>query len=94
MGWSFLTTGVFTLMSKTGKVNFELYYNIYKHLFNVLICLVTQAAVVTSGMADKLQQPGHFTLFAPTNAAFSKLSPGYLERIMADKDVLAGMLST
>lgn len=83
-------------MSKTGKVNFAWYgtFNIYKHLFNVLICLVTQAAVVTSGMADKLQQPGHFTLFAPTNAAFSKLSPGYLERIMADKDVLAGMLST
>ncbi|XP_075887799.1 periostin isoform X2 [Nelusetta ayraudi] len=50
------------------------------------------AAVVTSGMADKLQQPGHFTLFAPTNAAFSKLSPGYLERIMADKDVLAALV--
>lgn len=43
-------------------------------------------------MADKLQQPGHFTLFAPTNAAFRKLSPDYVQRIMADKDVLKGML--
>lgn len=40
---------------------------------------------------DKLNQPGHFTLFAPTNDAFNKLSPGYMERIMADKDVIAGI---
>lgn len=45
-----------------------------------------------SDLTDKLQQPGHFTLFAPTNAAFSKLNSEHIQRIMADKDVLKGML--
>lgn len=43
-------------------------------------------------MMDKLDQPGHYTLFAPTDAAFRKLPPGHLERLMEDKDVIAGML--
>lgn len=42
-------------------------------------------------MMDKLGQPGHYTLFAPTNDAFKNLSPGLVERIMGDKDVTAGM---
>lgn len=58
------------------------------HCFRVL--LVTQNVVMASGMMDKLDQPGHYTLFAPTNEAFDKLSPGYLERIMGDKAVIAG----
>lgn len=41
---------------------------------------------------DKLGEPGHYTVFAPTNDAFDKLSPGYLERIMEDKAVIAGAL--
>ncbi|XP_059207410.1 periostin-like [Centropristis striata] len=40
-----------------------------------------------SGVMDQLDQPGHFTLFAPTSEAFDKLPPGFLERIMEDKDV-------
>lgn len=43
-------------------------------------------------MMDKLDKPGQFTLFAPTNKAFDKLAPGYLQRMMEDKDVIAGML--
>lgn len=49
-----------------------------------------QAAALASGMMDKLGRPGHFTLFAPTNEAFNKLSSGHLERMMGDKDVIAG----
>ncbi|XP_034745767.1 periostin-like isoform X6 [Etheostoma cragini] len=45
-----------------------------------------------SGLMDKLDQPGHYTLFAPTDEAFDKLSPGYLERIMGDKDVTAALV--
>lgn len=41
---------------------------------------------------DKLGRPGHYTLFAPTNEAFDKLSPGHLERMMGDKNVIAGTL--
>lgn len=43
-------------------------------------------------MMDKLGKPGHYTLFAPTNDAFRDLSPGHLERMMGDRDVIAGML--
>ncbi|KAL6098698.1 postn [Pungitius sinensis] len=49
--------------------------------------------VLASGMMDKLDQPGHFTLFAPTNEAMDKLSPGYLERIMGDKAVIAALVN-
>uniref|UniRef100_A0A8C5H099 Periostin n=1 Tax=Gouania willdenowi TaxID=441366 RepID=A0A8C5H099_GOUWI len=48
---------------------------------------------VSSGLMDKLGQPGHYTVFAPTNEAFEKLSPGYLERIMNDKDVIAALVN-
>ncbi|XP_029303838.1 periostin-like [Cottoperca gobio] len=50
-------------------------------------------AAITSGLMDKLDQPGHFTLFAPTNDAFDKLKPGYLERIMGDKAVIAALVN-
>ncbi|XP_028277746.1 periostin isoform X2 [Parambassis ranga] len=50
-------------------------------------------AVIASGVMDKLDQPGQFTLFAPTNEAFEKLSPGYLERIMEDKAVIAALVN-
>ncbi|XP_008295902.1 periostin isoform X2 [Stegastes partitus] len=51
------------------------------------------AAALASDMMDKLDQPGQYTLFAPTNEAFDKLSPGYLERIMADKTVIAALVN-
>uniref|UniRef100_A0A665VL39 Periostin, osteoblast specific factor a n=1 Tax=Echeneis naucrates TaxID=173247 RepID=A0A665VL39_ECHNA len=51
------------------------------------------AAALASGMMDKLDRPGHFTLFAPTNEAFDKLSPGYLERIMGNKAVIAALVN-
>ncbi|XP_068572082.1 periostin-like isoform X2 [Cebidichthys violaceus] len=50
-------------------------------------------SVLASGMMDKLDQPGHYTLFAPTDEAFDKLSPGYLERIMGDKAVIAALVN-
>ncbi|TKS82895.1 Periostin [Collichthys lucidus] len=48
---------------------------------------------MASGMMDKLGQPGHYTLFAPTNEAFDKLSPGYLESILGDKDVVKALMN-
>ncbi|XP_060092750.1 periostin isoform X4 [Heteronotia binoei] len=44
-----------------------------------------RAAAIASGVMDTLGQPGHYTLFAPTNDAFAKLPRGVLERIMSDK---------
>uniref|UniRef100_A0A8C9ZWU1 Periostin n=1 Tax=Sander lucioperca TaxID=283035 RepID=A0A8C9ZWU1_SANLU len=52
-----------------------------------------KAAALASGLMDKLDQPGHYTLFAPTDEAFDKLSPGYMERIMGDKDVTAALVN-
>uniref|UniRef100_A0A8D3DWK8 Periostin n=1 Tax=Scophthalmus maximus TaxID=52904 RepID=A0A8D3DWK8_SCOMX len=51
------------------------------------------AAALASGMMDKLDQSGHYTLFAPTNEAFDKLNPGYLERILGDKAVIAALVN-
>ncbi|XP_057676596.1 periostin-like isoform X2 [Corythoichthys intestinalis] len=51
------------------------------------------AAALTSGVMDKLDRPGHYTLFAPTNAAFERLGPGYLERLMGDKDISAALVN-
>eukprot|EP00064_Thunnus_orientalis_P001374 superscaffoldBa00000093_g1377 len=51
------------------------------------------AAVLASGMMDKLNQPGHYTLFAPTNEAFDRLGPGYLEQIMGDKAVIQALVN-
>uniref|UniRef100_A0A8D3B9D7 Periostin n=1 Tax=Scophthalmus maximus TaxID=52904 RepID=A0A8D3B9D7_SCOMX len=48
---------------------------------------------LASGMMDKLDQSGHYTLFAPTNEAFDKLNPGYLERILGDKAVIAALVN-
>ncbi|KAG8452764.1 hypothetical protein GDO86_004523, partial [Hymenochirus boettgeri] len=44
-----------------------------------------RAAAIASDVLGKLGQPGHYTLFAPTNEAFEKLPRGVLERIMSDK---------
>lgn len=39
---------------------------------------------------DKLGEPGQYTLFAPTNDAFDKMTPDYLENIMEDPAVVKG----
>ncbi|KAG9348446.1 hypothetical protein JZ751_002181 [Albula glossodonta] len=46
-----------------------------------------------SGLLEKLGQPGHYTLFAPTNEAFDKLDSDLLERLMGDKGVLQALLN-
>uniref|UniRef100_A0A672GDU6 Periostin, osteoblast specific factor a n=1 Tax=Salarias fasciatus TaxID=181472 RepID=A0A672GDU6_SALFA len=49
-------------------------------------------AALASDLMEKLGQPGHFTLFAPTNEAFEKLGPGYLERILEDKEIISALV--
>jgi len=45
---------------------------------------------VNSGLQNQLKEPGHYTLFAPTNEAFDKLNNDVLERLMSDTTVLQG----
>ncbi|XP_048034863.1 periostin isoform X2 [Megalobrama amblycephala] len=49
-------------------------------------------AVVNSGLQAQLDEPGHYTLFAPTNDAFDKLDSDVLERLMSDTTVLQALL--
>lgn len=50
-------------------------------------------AVQAAGLTDTLKGPGPFTVFAPTDHAFSKLPPGTLDALMKDKVRLAQVLT-
>ena len=50
-------------------------------------------AVQEAGLADTLRGPGPFTIFAPTDSAFSNLPPGTLEELLKDKVRLAQVLT-
>jgi uncharacterized surface protein with fasciclin (FAS1) repeats len=53
------------------------------------------AAVKAAGLVETLEGPGPFTVFAPTNAAFSKLPPGTVDSLLKPemKAKLAGVLT-
>ena len=40
------------------------------------------AALATTNLAAVLRDPGPFTVFAPTDAAFSRLPPGTVESLL------------
>ncbi|MCJ8740351.1 hypothetical protein PDJAM_G00057940 [Pangasius djambal] len=46
-----------------------------------------------AGLLEKLGKPGHFTLFAPTNDAFSKLDKEVLDRLMGNKGALQALFN-
>ena len=56
--------------------------------FNTLV-----AAVKAAGLAETLQRPGPFTVFAPTDAAFAKLPAGTIDALLANKPMLASILT-
>jgi len=51
------------------------------------------AVIKTAGLTDKLTGTGPFTVFAPTDEAFSKLPPGALEALRKDSAKLKAVLS-
>ncbi|XP_056103689.1 periostin isoform X4 [Rhinichthys klamathensis goyatoka] len=51
-----------------------------------------KTVAVNSGLQNQLGEPGHYTLFAPTNEAFDKLDRDVLERLMSDTTVLQALL--
>ena len=55
--------------------------------FNTLATALTEA-----GLVDALQKDGPFTVFAPTDKAFSKLPEGTLESLLKDKEALKKVL--
>jgi len=55
--------------------------------FSILVSLVKEA-----GLVDALQAQGPFTVFAPTNEAFSKVPADTLKTLKADKEKLKKVL--
>lgn len=45
-----------------------------------------------AGLLDKLGKAGYYTLFAPTNDAFSNLDKDVMDRLMGNKGALQGKL--
>jgi uncharacterized surface protein with fasciclin (FAS1) repeats len=56
--------------------------------FKTLIIALREA-----GLYDILSSEGPFTIFAPTDEAFSKLPNGTIEKIMKDKEKLTDILT-
>jgi len=56
--------------------------------FNTLV-----TAVKAAGLAETLQGPGPFTVFAPTDAAFAELPAGVLESLLDNTDALKSILT-
>ena len=50
-------------------------------------------AVQEAGLVDTLSKEGPFTVFAPTDEAFSKLPSGTLEKLLQDKEKLTEILT-
>jgi uncharacterized surface protein with fasciclin (FAS1) repeats len=50
-------------------------------------------ALKAAGLVDTLKGTGPYTVFAPTNSAFSKLPKGTLNKLLKDKSQLASILS-
>jgi uncharacterized surface protein with fasciclin (FAS1) repeats len=56
--------------------------NIVQNALNSKDHTTLVAAVKAAGLVDTLQDPGPFTVFAPTNDAFKKLPPGTVDALL------------
>jgi len=56
--------------------------NIVENAVNSADHTTLVAAVKAAGLVETLQNPGPFTVFAPTNAAFQKLPAGTVETLL------------
>jgi len=69
--------------------------NIVENAVNSADHTTLVAAVKAAGLVETLQSPGPFTVFAPTNEAFSKLPAGTVDTLLKaeNKDALAKVLT-
>lgn len=69
--------------------------NIVENAMNPTDHTTLVAAVKAAGLVDTLEGPGPFTVFAPTNAAFSKLPAGTVDTLLKpeNKDALTKVLT-
>jgi len=50
-------------------------------------------AIQVAGLVETLKEPGPYTVFAPTDEAFSKLPPGTVESLLKDLPKLRAVLT-
>ena len=69
--------------------------NIVENAMNADNVTTLVAAVKAAGLVAKLEGPGPFTVFAPTDAAFAKIPSGTVETLLKpeNKEKLAGILT-
>jgi uncharacterized surface protein with fasciclin (FAS1) repeats len=69
--------------------------NIVQNALNSKDHTTLVAAVKAAGLVDTLSSPGPFTVFAPVNAAFTKLPAGTVENLLKpeNKDTLTKVLT-
>jgi len=79
---SLLTTSVMAQSVMVGGQGMLPAQNIIQNAVNSADHTTLVAAVKAAGLVDTLQSAGPFTVFAPTNAAFSKLPAGTVETLV------------
>jgi uncharacterized surface protein with fasciclin (FAS1) repeats len=69
--------------------------NIVENAVNSADHTTLVAAVQAAGLVETLSGPGPFTVFAPTNEAFDRLSPGAVENLLKpeNKELLTQVLT-
>jgi len=87
-----------TMSEKTVNVGGAPMYpskNIVQNAVNSKDHTTLVAAVKAAGLVDTLSGPGPFTVFAPTNAAFSKLPAGTVDNLLKpeNKEMLVKVLT-
>ena len=95
-----LTTVAFAASNPAVGLNLNSYKGVQKEPRSSIAELVVAspelstllAAVQAAGLVDTLAGPGPFTVFAPTNLAFSKIPPETLSGLLEDKDALTSVL--
>jgi len=95
---AFFSVTSFAQMEKTVEVGGALMYpskNIVENAINSKDHTTLVAAVKAAGLVETLQSAGPFTVFAPTNDAFSLLPAGTVETLLKpeNKAKLTGILT-
>jgi uncharacterized surface protein with fasciclin (FAS1) repeats len=96
MNFSFAQNGMMKEMTvEVGGAQMYPSKNIVENAVNSKDHTTLVAAVKAAGLVETLQSAGPFTVFAPTNAAFSKLPAGTVETLLKpeNKSLLAGILT-
>lgn len=77
-----IITGAFAAVKMVGGAPMYPTKNIVENAVNSKVHTTLVAAVKAAGLVQTLESPGPFTVFAPTNAAFSKLPQGTVATLL------------